>query len=214
MSKTKAKYVPSQVVLMEDGKWGEHYTDKMMDKLEAHKKGVLHSGFVIMVVDRDGIVLGKRADNKHIWPGFWDGTLASHLALPLKDFSLQKYTQAVHDRVELELGLPKNSTKMDPIKRSFFYYKAKCPVTDLYEHEWCDVGLAYYNGVVKDPHNDEISVVKHIATAGEIDRFEFETVTPWFLIFMARLLGTSLDYLSDVDTFVGPERFGLRTWHV
>src|SRR5690606_39070889 len=47
---------------------------------DAHKGGGLkHRAFTLLVLDADGhLVLARRAAAKPLWPGSWDGTVASH----------------------------------------------------------------------------------------------------------------------------------------
>ena len=62
--------------------------------------GILHRGFLIMVFNRTGeLLLARRSDKKRLWPGFWDGTVASHV------IEGEDYIQASQRRLLQEIGL-------------------------------------------------------------------------------------------------------------
>ncbi len=51
------------------------------EKEKCHNgNGILHRGFLVMVFNRDGeLFLTRRSEEKPLWPGYWDGTVASHV---------------------------------------------------------------------------------------------------------------------------------------
>jgi isopentenyldiphosphate isomerase len=41
--------------------------------------GLLHSAFLVVVFnEKKELMLARRSAQKKLWPGFWDGTVASH----------------------------------------------------------------------------------------------------------------------------------------
>lgn len=71
------------------------------DKEKCHDgEGILHRAFLAMVFNKKGeLVLARRSGKKRLWPGFWDGTVASHL------FMGEDYEQASRRRLAEEIGL-------------------------------------------------------------------------------------------------------------
>jgi isopentenyl-diphosphate delta-isomerase len=89
------------IVDRNDNPIGEENKDKCHDG-----NGILHRGFLAMVLSGEGeLLLARRSGSKRLWPGFWDGTVASHLA-PGED-----YITASKRRLLEELGLSTDNTK-------------------------------------------------------------------------------------------------------
>lgn len=76
------------------------------EKVKCHlPNGKLHRAFTALIFDIDGnLVLTKRSGEKMLWPGDWDGTVASH---PRKD---ENYVSSAERRMPEEIGI---SCKMD-----------------------------------------------------------------------------------------------------
>ena len=73
------------------------------DKLEAHKRGLLHRAFSIFIFnDEDEILLQKRSDSKYHSAGLWSNTCCSH---PYIDKSINEY---VKFRLVQEMGIKTN----------------------------------------------------------------------------------------------------------
>ena len=49
-----------------------------MEKLEAHKKGVLHEAYSIFIIKNGKMLLQKRAKNKYHSGGLWSNACCSH----------------------------------------------------------------------------------------------------------------------------------------
>ena len=95
-----------------------------MDKLEAHRKGLLHRAISIFVFDPEGrVLLQRRAMGKYHCPGLWANTCCSHPRpgeTPL---------EAAHRRLPEELGFDCDLSFVGKV-----LYRA--PVgNDLVEHE-------------------------------------------------------------------------------
>ena len=71
------------------------------EKVKCHlPDGKLHRAFTALLFDKDGnLVLTKRAKEKMLWPGDWDGTFASH---PRES---ETYVSSGERRMPEELGI-------------------------------------------------------------------------------------------------------------
>ena len=120
------------------------------DKLDAHKKGLLHRAFSIFIFnDNNQILLQKRSDLKYHSAGLWSNTCCSH---PYNDKPLVEYANA---RLIQEMGIQSN------LKEFFsFIYRAEFS-NGLIEFEYDHVFFGKYNS---DPilNIDEASSFKWI----------------------------------------------------
>ena len=120
------------------------------DKLDAHKKGLLHRAFSIFIFnDNKEILLQKRSDLKYHSAGLWSNTCCSH---PYNDKPLVQYA---NDRLVQEMGIQAN------LKEFFsFIYRTEFS-NGLIEFEYDHVFFGKYNS---DPilNNDEASSFKWI----------------------------------------------------
>jgi isopentenyl-diphosphate delta-isomerase len=138
-------------------------------------KGILHSAFLVMIFNEKlELMLAKRSPEKTLWPGFWDGTVASH-------YHSEKNQQArIQERIFHEIGV-----SCDQINYLFkFHYHAGYRDVGS-ENEICDVFVArdIKSGDIS-PNESEISEVKFLDFSelkNEIHE-NSETYAPWFLI--------------------------------
>jgi len=74
------------------------------EKVKCHlPDGKLHRAFTVLLFDKDGkLVLTRRAKEKMLWPGDWDGTFASH---PRES---ETYVSSGERRMPEELGIEGN----------------------------------------------------------------------------------------------------------
>lgn len=106
-----------------------------MDKMEAHKQGVLHRAFSILLFDASGkMLLQKRSMNKYHSSGLWSNTCCSH---PIPGESLEIATRR---RLREEMGID-----MQPAYSHTFIYKAQLD-KDLIEHELDHVFVGSFKG--------------------------------------------------------------------
>lgn len=71
----------------------------LMEKMEAHRKGLLHRAFSIFVLNSRGeLLLQQRAFSKYHSGGLWTNTCCSH---PRKE---EKTIEAAHRRLQEEMG--------------------------------------------------------------------------------------------------------------
>src|SRR5690349_14366428 len=71
-----------------------------MEKMEAHRKGVLHRAFSVLIYNTDGeLLLQQRSWKKYHSGGLWTNTCCSH---PLPDEDMEA---AVRRRLNEEMGI-------------------------------------------------------------------------------------------------------------
>jgi len=106
----------------------------LMEKMEAHRKGLLHRAFSIFIFNSKGeILLQKRASEKYHSGGLWSNTCCSH---PRKGEST---LEAANRRLNEEMGMKAN------LEHAFYFkYKASLDL-GLIEHELDHVFIGYSN---------------------------------------------------------------------
>jgi isopentenyl-diphosphate delta-isomerase len=109
-----------------------------MEKMEAHRKGLLHRAFSIFIFNGKGeMLLQQRAFSKYHSAGLWTNACCSHPA-PGEDIK-----DAVSRRLQEEMGFK------TPLKKIFdFIYKAEFD-NGLTEFEFDHVFAGEYEGPVK-----------------------------------------------------------------
>ena len=121
-----------------------------MEKLEAHKKGLLHRAFSILLFNSRGeLLLQKRAASKYHSAGLWTNACCSH---PLPEESMEHATRR---KLLQEMGID-----LQPEYAYKFIYKARLD-NDLTEHELDHVFTAVFDGppVI---NTDEVEAWKYI----------------------------------------------------
>ncbi len=125
------------------------------EKVKCHlPNGILHRAFTALIFDKEGrLILTKRANEKMLWPGDWDGTVASH---PRES---ETYVSSGERRMPEELGIHCNLDYL-------FKFEYHVPYKDIgSENEICGTLI----GII-----DDSSACKKIE--GEID--EIKLITP------------------------------------
>jgi len=113
----------------------------VMEKLEAHRKGLLHRAFSVFVLNSEGeMLLQKRAWNKYHSPGLWTNTCCSH---PMPG---ELTIDAASRRLMEEMGFSCDLKEIE----SFKYH---APFDNgLIEHEYDHILIGHHNGqVLPDP---------------------------------------------------------------
>lgn len=158
----------------------------LMEKMEAHQKGVLHRAFSIFLFNsKQELMLQQRAFSKYHTPGLWTNTCCSH---PRHGESLEAATKR---RLKEEMGM------QCEIKRAFsFLYKADVG-QGLTEHEFDHVFIG---------HTDELPKInpKEVASwkYASMDELSIditknpENYTVWFRIAFDEVN----DYLKTLKT--------------
>jgi isopentenyl-diphosphate delta-isomerase len=144
--------------------------------------GLLHAAFLVLALDKAGsLLLARRSPEKSLWPGFWDGTVASHY-LPSPDRPTR-----IRDKIRQELGIE----TADPEFRFRFQYQASYQDRGS-ECELCDVyvlkGVSPISLRVTPAEISEFRTVDRGDLKSEIAA-DPGLFTPWFLIAFQRLFG-------------------------
>ena len=157
-----------EVILVDEN---DHETGTM-EKMEVHKRGLLHRAFSIFILNRKGfLLLQKRASGKYHSPGLWTNTCCSH-PRPGETIML-----AAVRRLGEEMGIH------CPLQKSFqFIYKAQFD-NGLTEHE-LDHVLVGVSDDLPVPDYDEVEDFSYM----DVDflSYDIETnpakYTVWFRI--------------------------------
>ncbi len=109
----------------------------VMEKMEAHRKGLLHRAFSVFIFDSGGrMLLQQRAAQKYHGGLLWTNACCSH------PYPGERVEEAAERRLKEELGF---ST---PLQKLFsFMYKADVE-NQLVEHEYDHVFAGEYNGEI------------------------------------------------------------------
>jgi isopentenyl-diphosphate Delta-isomerase len=145
-----------------------------MEKMEAHRKGVLHRAFSVLLFNSHGeLLLQKRAKNKYHSGGLWTNTCCSH---PLPHESIE---DAASRRLKQEMGID-----FQPTFAFKFIYKTHLDQS-LIEHEYDHVYTGVFDGVPVI-NKDEVEEWKFMdVNSLRKDMKEFpEHYTTWFKIIM------------------------------
>lgn len=149
----------------------EHDEELMeMDKLDAHRQGLLHRAFSIFIFNNSGqLLLQQRAPHKYHGGSLWTNTCCSHPQLG------ECVVDSARQRLEFEMGL---SADLEQIY-SFIYHS---PVENgLVEHE-LDHVLVGFSDICPQPNPDEVNDFKWM-DPGEIEIWMLhrpQDFTVWF----------------------------------
>ena len=109
----------------------------LMEKQEAHEKGLLHRAFSIFIFNhKNELLLQQRALHKYHSAGLWTNTCCSH---PRAGESIE---QAAHRRLQEEMGFD-----CELYKKTSFIYKAEFE-NGLTEHEFDHILVGHYDQAI------------------------------------------------------------------
>ena len=168
------------------------------EKVKCHlPNGKLHRAFTVLLFNKDrNLLLTRRSSNKMLWPGDWDGTVASH---PRQS---ETYVLSAERRLPEELGI---SCKLDYL----FKFEYHVPYKNIgSENEICGTLI----GIVDDPSKiklakEEISDIKWVTLDDLLEDVKKSPhlYCPWMIV--------ALYFLSESETDVLPEhRSILNVW--
>ena len=146
----------------------------IMEKMEVHKRGLLHRAFSVFVFDSKGrFLLQQRATSKYHSSGLWTNTCCSH---PRPN---DKVEEAAARRLKEEMGITSNM-------KEIFSFVSKADLgKDIWEHEFDHVFLGKSDEFPL-PNKSEVSEWKWMSIesiTNEIDNHPND-FTIWFqLIF-------------------------------
>jgi len=148
-----------------------------MEKMEAHRKGVLHRAISVLVFNSKGEwLLQQRACHKYHSGLLWSNTTCTH------PMSGEETIEAAHRRLREEMGM------VSPLKKAFiFKYKANLD-KDMIEHELDHVFTGETDNIpVINP--DEVRTYRYISTKDlEVEMKNFpNNFTEWFKILFNRV---------------------------
>jgi isopentenyl-diphosphate delta-isomerase len=149
----------------------------LVDKLEAHQlPGIRHFAFTVVLERNDKIILAKRSNNKFLWPGYWDGTVASH---PSGDMSL---LTAAGQRIGYELGVSMDSISNLSLEHKFEYRREYEEIG--VEWEICHLLTGSLDCKEFDPEPSEVQTIKLIEIESLKSNLEADKLPlcPWFKI--------------------------------
>ena len=107
----------------------------LMDKMEAHKKGLLHRAFSVLIFNSENkFLIQRRAATKYHSAGLWSNTCCSHPS------ANETILEASHRRLKEEMGLTCEKLK----KLYHFIYKIEFE-NGLSEHELDHVVVGHSN---------------------------------------------------------------------
>ena len=172
------------------------------EKVKCHlPNGKLHRAFTALLLDKNGrLVLTRRAKEKMLWPGDWDGTVASHPRKP------ETYVSSGERRMPEELGI---ACKLDYL----FKFEYHVPYKDIgSENEICGTLV----GIVNE--SAQFKIVE-----GEIDKIKWisahellvelknnpKIYCPWMLIALELLEKSEKSMLKKYEgvlsSWINPE---------
>ena len=146
----------------------------LMNKQEAHEKGILHRAFSVFLFNNEGeMLLQKRAKGKYHSPGCWTNAVCSH---PRDG---ESYLQAAQRRMREELGI---SSKLE--EKFHFIYKADVG-QELWEHELDYVFYGIFEGEFQ-LNTEEVESVRYIKMEELLEEIEQnpDDFTAWFKIIL------------------------------
>ncbi|MFY9300719.1 MAG: isopentenyl-diphosphate Delta-isomerase [Candidatus Nitrosotenuis sp.] len=154
------------------------------EKVKCHlPQGKLHRAFTVLLFDKAGrLLLTRRSKSKMLWPGDWDGTVASH---PRKT---ETYVSSAERRLPEELG---SGCRLDYL----FKFEYHVPYKDIgSENEVCGTLIGQIDESFKlKLVEDEISEAK-FADSGELFsdlEKNPQSYCPWMIV--------ALYFLSESD---------------
>ena len=149
----------------------------LMEKMEAHRKGILHRAFSVFVFnDKEELLLQRRATSKYHSGGLWTNTCCSH---PREG---ESPNQAALRRLKEEMGF------VCPIEKAFhFIYRSELD-NELTEHEYDHVFFGQFNGSPQ-PNNEEVGEWKYSSLQEIKDDIDENPLqyTEWFKICFHRV---------------------------
>ncbi len=158
-----------------------------MEKMEAHRKAVLHRAISVFIFNTKGEwLLQRRASGKYHSNGLWTNTCCSH------PFPGETSLEAANRRLKQEMGLKA------PLKKLFhFTYKAELD-NELTEHELDHVFLGITD---EEPviNTDEVQEWRYISYEKLFDDVKNrpEKYTFWFKKIFERVNRHVLSYFSE-----------------
>ena len=149
-----------------------------MEKLEAHKKGVLHEAYSVFILKDNQMLIQKRAKNKYHSGGLWSNACCSHPQLEENIF--ENIKRKTFDELSIEI---------ENLNFEFsFIYRNKFD-NNLIEYEYDNVFTAQTNSLIKF-NPDEVEKVKWVNLENLAQDLEKnpQKYSYWFLIACPKII--------------------------
>lgn len=145
------------------------------DKLDVHRKGLLHRAFsVLLFNDKGELLIQKRADDKYHAGGLWANTVCGH------PFPGEEAQDGASRRLFEELGIHAN---LNPL--THIYYRKDLD-QGMIEHEYVHVFEAHWDGqsIAADPREvSEIEWLSPVAIRADMHSHP-KKYAAWFIHYM------------------------------
>ena len=144
----------------------------VMEKMEAHRKGLLHRAFSVFIFDRDGrMLLQQRAPQKYHGAYLWTNACCSH---PMWNEPVE---DAAQRRLQEELGFK------TPLQKIFSFTYQATVENNLIEHEYDHVFAGEYEGTIEANREEVVDFAYHdLASLKLLVEENPERFTTWFRI--------------------------------
>jgi len=162
----------------------------MMDKVAAHKEGLLHRAISVFVVNANNeLLIQQRADNKYHSGGLWSNTCCSH---PMQ---AESSITAAHRRLNEELGFDCE------LKAAFILRYNAVMDNDLVENEYDHVYYGIYTGPV-NINTDEVKAYRYIGIPELEQKIKEgpENYTTWLRIALPKFI----EYINSPEKRSNP----------
>jgi len=156
----------------------------VMDKIEAHEKGLLHRAFSVFLFNEKGeMLIHQRAGQKYHGAGLWTNACCSH---PQWD---EDILESALDRLYFEMGI------RCEIEKAFSFIYNTHVENNLIEHELDHVFIGYTN-VDPVPNPEEVESFKwiDIPTLTQQMKDQPDEFTFWFRTALPKVLEQMNDY--------------------
>jgi len=166
------------------------------EKIKCHlQNGKLHRAFTVLLFNEEGkLLLTKRSESKMLWPGDWDGTVASHPR------EAETYIASAERRIPEEVGI---SCKLEYLFK-FEYHVSYKDIGS--ENEICGTLI----GIIKNSSSvnlveEEISEVRWITCSELMDELQKtpNIFCPWMVIPLYFMLDSQI-MEKKIDTIFDP----------
>lgn len=148
-----------------------------MEKMQAHREGLLHRAFSIFIFNKAGdMLLQQRAAGKYHSPGLWTNACCSH------PFPGESTSDAAERRLIEEMGFA------TPLKEIFTFTYRTAFDNGLTEHEVDHVFIGTYDGDI-EPDIQEVGsyTFKSLPDIRDSMEAEPQSYTSWFKIAFPKL---------------------------
>ncbi|QGX99991.1 isopentenyl-diphosphate Delta-isomerase [Roseovarius faecimaris] len=149
-----------------------------MDKIEVHRRGLLHKAVSVFVLCDDHLLIQRRALGKYHTPGLWANTCCTH------PHWREDPDSCARRRLEEELGL----TGLTLEHREQIKYRADVG-GGMTENELVDIFVSRVEAQIDpNPNPEEVMQTEWISLQALKERVatEPETFTPWLRIYLDR----------------------------